>query len=111
MCERCYQKHTGGIDPVVTEEMRVALALVKEIYARPWGDTGGPLHVIVDDMNVMDWLFAADKHVDFTYYKDLGPADRDLCIRTFEALRNLTEAQRAWCTRWWFLVEEEAARE
>jgi hypothetical protein len=98
MCGDCYARLTGGDPPPDTPAVREAAALVAAVYAAPWGGTGGPLHVEIEDMNLEDRFFASDSALETAiswYGEELGDDGADLCRRTFCALAALSEAERA----------------
>lgn len=104
MCHACWTRYTGGTAPPFTEDMGRAQELVRRIFATEWGCTGGPLHVEIEDMNLDDWHFTAERREKLAktinaYYPLLNKRrhrqDRQLVYDAFDALAKLTPAERA----------------
>lgn len=96
MCHDCYMEYVCGEEPVVTSDMRNAKILVETVYRLPGCSLGGPLHVIVEDMNVDDRMFK--EPLSFRFYEDMSDEDKRLCNETFQMLKGLTVQERAWVT-------------
>lgn len=104
MCGACYRTYTEDGVPEMTSEMEEIVTKIKVTYDAdtPWAELGGPLHVQIDDMNVMDSMFD-DKHAaQLTAaiaddYPDMTPSEATLFFAIFDGLRLLTPAQRAVC--------------
>lgn len=82
MCVECWQRYGATASPI-HEDIRCAAVAVKAVYDEH--ETGGQLHVVVDDWNLSDatLTFCADRVE--------TPAERD-CWAT---LWRLTEQERA----------------
>ena len=116
MCYYCAVEYVTGIDtskedvpehidwPPITDEMRKAALLIRDLYELPEGGTGGPLHVVVDDYNV------EDDSIDFygrcvrgentdcddaSYYGEAWPALQDVSQQIIGLFRQMTVAERA----------------
>lgn len=75
MCERCVIEQTGGNIPPITDEMRTLAGKAWDWYRLAGNDTGGVLHVLLDDYNTDDrvldyceeqlgWMWSDDGKVD-----------------------------------------------
>jgi hypothetical protein len=95
MCEHCLDEITEGKRPPVTDAMRDLAGLCWDWYRMPGNDTGGPLHITLDDMNV------EDSNIEFCRTNGLGPdgfwpPERDaLLTQICDGLLALSEGERA----------------
>lgn len=99
MCEHCLDVICDGKRPPVTDAMRALAGLCWDWYRMPGNDTGGPLHITLDDMNV------EDSNIRYCRSNGLGPDDywpeyrtteRDaLLIQICDGLLGLSVPERA----------------
>lgn len=98
MCEHCVEEITEGKRPPMTDEMWQLAGLVWDWYRMPGNDTGGVLHIVLDDYNIEDHCL--DYCAEARYYDSNGecaetPPDvaaaRDAIV---DGLRPLTEPER-----------------
>lgn len=85
MCWYCWQDYGAPTD--LPADATRLVGLIEELYARPDGGTGGPLHVLLDDFGV-DCVQPYDMDR-FT------PLTRRLAERIVEGMAPLSEEQRA----------------
>ena len=112
MCRSCYDRYTQGTPPAMTPRMAETAELIAHLYSFPWGSSGGPLHVTLDDMNLDDTQFDSDHRrmlvghgngrgtVTCDYdlsglYPDLLDEDWELCLAIFDRLAEMSIPERA----------------
>lgn len=101
MCEQCLDWITDGVRPPMTSAMWELAGLCWDWYQMDGNDTGGALHVVLDDMNIEDhslaWCRTESIH---TLWTDRGrePAPPEYvaaATKILDGLAALDDAQRA----------------
>lgn len=99
MCWDCVHHYVSDGRVTMTDDMREVAILVDAIYSTPWGTTGGPLHIYLDDFNLDDHWFVEERPADIAESIqrrwDDQTVDADLVWRCWDLLRTLTEPERA----------------
>lgn len=112
MCRSCWFNDHGA--PVFNgPEVLVAAELIRRLYALPTCGSGGPLHWMLDDMNIDDEQFAdfdvkvacaaridalAKGHC--AVPPEVAQEIEDTCVLIFHALGAMSEAHRAAAIAW-----------
>lgn len=99
MCLDCWEKY--GSDKLDNPVVRNLLALNYEVYDQPEGDSGGGLHIVLDDWNI------TDENIVWCIEHGLTEVERR-CADAFLAA-TLAERNSALYLEWTKAVEEDAA--
>jgi hypothetical protein len=122
MCQHCWNGH--GMPVTAADDVLAVAHLIERLYDMPGCSTGGPLHDVLDDMNldgdangdisgqgtnlVRTWHGRFDYLTDGTFdrWASASPAEKDhivhLCEAIAYAMDTMTEAARAAAVAWAF---------
>lgn len=89
MCTACLEEYDAVSALPPTEEMFAVADLIRALYRQPDGAAGGPLHVVVDDYNLLAEFLGPYA------YEDVPRRTLELSIAICDGLRPMTLAERA----------------
>lgn len=92
MCEGCWVDEYDRASEIPENGEEIA-DLIRELYSMPRCDSGGPLHVAIDDFNIEDEHWKPYVHSDEPDY--WTPETMALAEKICERMRPLTVKQRA----------------
>ncbi len=120
MCQGCWRNDHGA--PMInTEEVLVAAELIRRLYEDHKQYLGGPLHAMLDDMNIDDEQIESSYYTNGDYAKrttfegvpdgtgrwvhhddlDCTPEVKELCELILHAFRQMSESHRAAAIGWY----------
>lgn len=94
MCETCWA--AAGKPAIVNRKVKLAVALVNELYETEGGGAGGYGHIVFDDWNVddSDIKYCLENARSFAYAEHLSENCRQASLIALNAFKELTEPER-----------------